>query len=99
MSDTLAGKPRYLLSGASGMLGRSLQQALAARSVPFLQLVRLPLDSPNQVQWNPAAQPGESAVAQPVALEGFTAAIQLSGASLAAHRWTPAYKREMTASR
>src|ERR1035437_8882634 len=124
-----AGNPRYLVSGASGMLGTALQQALAARRLPVLQLVRpgpprrprwfepsRPIDAeprepsdasanrpgvtgvaiPGQFSWNPAANP---AIAHPEVLEGFTAAIHLSGASVAAHRWTAAYKRAMTASR
>jgi hypothetical protein len=33
------------------------------------------------------------------ALEGLAAAVHLSGASLAAHRWTPAYKRSLWVSR
>lgn len=38
-------------------------------------------------------------IAQPECVEGLSGAIHLSGASIAAHRWTTAYKREMTASR
>jgi uncharacterized protein (TIGR01777 family) len=129
MTASPAGNPRYLVSGASGMLGTALQQALAARRLPVLQLVRpnpprrprwfepsRPIDAeprepsdasanrpgvtgvaiPGQFSWNPAANP---AIAHPEVLEGFTAAIHLSGASVAAHRWTAAYKRAMTASR
>jgi uncharacterized protein (TIGR01777 family) len=49
-----------------------------------------------QVPWNPAATPP---IAHPEVLEGFAAAIHLSGANVAAHRWTPAYKREIALSR
>lgn len=35
----------------------------------------------------------------PAALEGSSAAIHLSGAGVAAHRWTEAYRRELAASR
>jgi uncharacterized protein (TIGR01777 family) len=87
---------KYLVSGASGMLGTALQQALAARNLPVLQLVRSPAASASQLQWNPAAAP---AIAHPESLEGLSAAIHLSGANVAAHRWTPAWKREMTLSR
>jgi hypothetical protein len=48
------------------------------------------------LQWNPAISPP---IADPAPLEGLAAAIHLSGASVAAHRWTPAWKREMWASR
>jgi uncharacterized protein (TIGR01777 family) len=51
---------------------------------------------PGQFLWNPAASPP---IVHPGVLEGFVAAIHLSGANLAAHRWTPAYKRELTLSR
>ena len=50
---------------------------------------------PAQFPWDPALTPP----VDPLALEGFTAAIHLSGANLAARRWTPAYKREMIQSR
>ncbi len=86
----------YLLSGASGMLGSALQRALAARNLPILQLVRRTPVSPNQLQWNSATTP---AIAHPEALDGLAAAIHLSGSGVAAHRWTTAYKREMTLSR
>lgn len=51
---------------------------------------------PGRYPWNPAASPP---IDHPKVLEGFTAAIHLSGANIAAHRWTRAYKREMTVSR
>lgn len=88
--------PKILLSGASGMLGTALQQALAARRVPVLQLVRHAPATPSQLQWDPAANPS---LAEPDNLENLTAAIHLSGSNVAAHRWTDAYKREMTVSR
>jgi uncharacterized protein (TIGR01777 family) len=50
----------------------------------------------NQLQWDPAAA---SPVSHPESLEGLTAAIHLSGANLAAHRWTPDFKREIAESR
>jgi hypothetical protein len=68
---------------------------LAARGLPTLQLVRGAAGA-GQLQWNPAKR---QALANAGALEGLTAAIHLSGASIAGHRWTNAYKQEMTASR
>lgn len=70
------------------MLGGALSHALATRNQETLQLVRRPAARSTEIQWNPAAP-----------LEGLAAAIHLSGASVAAHRWTPAYKREIAASR
>ena len=85
-----------IVSGASGMLGTALAQSLNSREVPVLQLVRRSPSSQRQLQWNPEAEP---AVKAPSALEGAVAAIHLSGASVAAHRWTAAYKNELATSR
>jgi uncharacterized protein len=94
--DTTQTASRVLLSGASGMLGSALRQALSRRSAQVLHLVRRAPHSAAEFQWNPAGSP---AIADPSALEGITASIHLSGSNVAAHRWTPAYKREMTDSR
>jgi len=88
--------PKILLSGASGMLGSALQRALTARNQSALQLIRRPPVTSTQLRWNPSATP---AVPDCEALESLDAAIHLSGASVAAHRWTPAYKHKMTSSR
>ncbi len=83
-------------SGTSGMLGSALRRALAARHVPVAQLVRRPAASAEEIGWDPASRPP---LVRPDRLEGFFAAIHLSGANVAAHRWTAAYKREIAASR
>jgi len=85
-----------IVSGASGMLGTAIRRALAAKGIPTLQLVRRKVTAKGQLEWDPAADP---AIADPAALEGTMAAIHLSGASVAAHRWTESYRRKMTASR
>jgi uncharacterized protein (TIGR01777 family) len=90
------GARRTVLSGASGMLGSAVRRALKARGASCLQLVRRkPLDE-GQLQWDPNS---EQAIENPAALEEVTAAIHLSGASVAGHRWTERYRREMQASR
>jgi len=86
---------RVLLSGASGMLGTALRQSIESAGDATLQLVRRPPSAVNEVRWNPAS--GE--LTHPEAFEDLTAAIHLSGANLAARRWTAAYKREITESR
>jgi uncharacterized protein (TIGR01777 family) len=78
------------------MLGTALRAALAARNFSVLQLVRKAPVFANQLQWNPDTA---SPIPGSEALESLTAAIHLSGANLAAHRWTPAYKREIAESR
>jgi len=78
------------------MLGSALSGALSARGETVLQLIRRPPIAPNQFQWNPFASPE---VPSAEALEGLAAAIHLSGANVAARRWTRSYKCLMTESR
>jgi uncharacterized protein len=93
--QTLQPSQTVLLSGASGMLGSALVQALQLRRLPVLQLVR-GATRPGQLAWNPtAAMP----MAEPTPLEDCSAAVHLSGASLVGRRWSAAYRREMAASR
>lgn len=89
--------PGWLLSGASGLLGTALRNALAAAGQPVLRLVRQPSEpGAGLVAWNPASpQP----FADPSALEGLRVAVHLSGASVGAARWTAAYRQELVASR
>ena len=84
-----------VVSGASGVLGSALRRSLAARNLPVLQLVRR-LAGEGQLTWNPTAA---SPFVDVTPIEGTLAAIHFSGASIAGHRWTPAYKRELAASR
>jgi hypothetical protein len=94
--DSVNASAAIILSGASGMLGSAVRRALATRDIRFLQLLRRVPDGDGQLQWNPGSdQPLEN----PASLEGANAAIHLSGASVAGHRWTQAYRREMAASR
>jgi uncharacterized protein len=78
------------------MLGTSLLRALKDARIPILQLVRRMPTCDGQVQWNPGS---DHAIQNPAPVEGARAAIHLSGASIAARRWTAAYKRELAASR
>ncbi len=74
----------------------ALRQALASHNATVLQLVRRDPVFANELKWDPAAS---SQFSDPGKLEGFTAAIHLSGANVAGRRWTPAYKQEMQRSR
>ena len=78
------------------MLGTALRQALAGRGSSIVQLVRRDPSAADELRWDPSAR---KPVADVRALEGLAAAIHLSGANIAAHRWTDAYKREMVKSR
>lgn len=85
-----------ILSGASGVVGTALGQALAARGTPMLKLVRRATQQADKLAWNPEAT---TPFADTVALEGARAAIHLSGASIAGARWTSTYKQELASSR
>jgi uncharacterized protein len=85
-----------ILSGVSGMMGSALLQSLAARHTSTLQLIRKAPVTPKQIQWNPTGNP---IIAEVDRLNGCAAAIHLSGANLAAHRWTARYRKEIAASR
>lgn len=93
--NTSSPVPRFLLSGASGMVGAALRGALAGRGT-VLQVLRCPPEAPNQFQWDPTSS---LAVPHTECFEDLTAVIHLSGANLASHRWSEAYKRELIESR
>jgi uncharacterized protein (TIGR01777 family) len=87
---------KIVVSGGSGLLGTALRRRLAERGMPVLQLVRRNAVGDGELAWNPS---GSGVIADPEPLEGCAAAIHLSGASVAGHRWTEGYKRELIASR
>lgn len=78
------------------MIGSALRAALAERQTELVRLVRREPAGREELRWHPGAA---VALPQAQALENLDAAIHLSGANLAAHRWTPPYLREVTASR
>lgn len=78
------------------MLGSALRAALAQKQAEMIQLVRHEPARREEMRWDPGAAPP---IRDTHTLEGFDAAIHLSGANLAARRWTPAYQREIIASR
>jgi hypothetical protein len=96
MSPTRFAGQRFLFSGASGLLGTALRGALLGSGAEIVQLVRRAPAGPRELRWDPAAQMPIPAMP---AVEDLTAAIHLSGAGVAEHRWTPAYRREMWTSR
>lgn len=84
-----------LLSGGSGMLGTAIGHALQARGIQLLRLTRKGQIGTDTLRWSPEKSEIESIYR----LEGLGAAIHLSGANVAGHRWTSAFKREMWESR
>ncbi len=88
---------RVLISGASGLIGTALVRAFTANRISVIRLMRQRTSgSEQQICWSPQLSP---AMADSTEMENFDAVIHLSGANLAAHRWTPAYKEEIIESR
>ena len=86
-----------LMSGASGLVGASLVRASIANQISVIRLVRgNQPENTGEIGWSPSRSP---ILSDKSTLEGFDAVIHLSGANLAAHRWTDAYKREIVESR
>jgi uncharacterized protein len=86
---------RILLTGSSGLIGTSLVRSLMQNRISTINLHRRPSGAA-QEYWDPSAP---IPVTHPEAFEGITAAVHLSGANLAARRWTAAYKAEIAESR
>jgi uncharacterized protein len=94
---------KLLMCGGTGLLGKALTQHLVRDGVQVVLLVRRPIrrmphsDSGIvEVEWHPE-NPKHNIDLAP--LEGCYAAVHLSGANVAGHRWTPAYKRLIVSSR
>ena len=85
---------KILISGSSGTLGTHLRAHLRSRSFEVWRLVRSRAEGENLVFWDPEG----SGVDDPGLLEGFDAAICLSGENIAG-RWTERKKKLMTDSR
>jgi uncharacterized protein len=86
---------RVVISGSSGLIGGALAADLADDGHQVTRLVRRPARGPGEVQWDPGAAAG----LDPAAVSGADAVVHLSGAPVAARRWTPARKAELRASR
>jgi uncharacterized protein (TIGR01777 family) len=85
---------RIVVSGASGLIGQPLVQALRAGGHRVTTLVRRAPENANEIRWNPDA--GELDAG---ALDGVDAVINLSGASIGRIPWTLPYRRELVSSR
>ena len=82
---------RVLMSGASGLLGRAISQALQAQGSEITRLVRGNA-KPGEILW----QPGKPL--NPALVSGFDAVIHLAGESVVG-RWTVAKKQRIRDSR
>ena len=92
---------KVLLSGGSGLIGSALIEALYFQSITTLRLVRnRPDPFRGLVRWDARASDLDQFLPSiPQSFLPLDAAIHLSGASVAGHRWTPAYRRELRESR
>ncbi|MCU1559472.1 TIGR01777 family oxidoreductase [Mycetocola sp.] len=84
---------RVVLAGASGLIGTALADALRARGDEVVRLVRRD-PRPGDVLWQPASRRLDAGV-----LDGASAVVNLSGASIGRLPWTRKYKREILSSR
>jgi uncharacterized protein len=85
---------RVAITGASGLIGGALSAHLTARGDEVLHLVRREPRTTAEIRWDPALRELESS-----ALDGVDAVVHLAGAGVGDHRWTPAYKQQIFASR
>jgi uncharacterized protein (TIGR01777 family) len=89
------GARRFVVSGASGLVGRNLVAFLESGGHRVQQLVRRPpRPGTDEVRWDPST--GEIDAG---ALEGADVAVHLAGESIASGRWTPARKAAIEESR
>jgi uncharacterized protein (TIGR01777 family) len=83
------------VTGSTGLVGTALVGSLEAAGHVVSRVVRRPVrDGQHEIQWDPAAGQIDTAP-----LAGVDAVVHLAGESLAAHRWTEAFKAEIRDSR
>jgi uncharacterized protein (TIGR01777 family) len=85
---------RVAITGASGLIGSALSAFLSSRGDDVVHLVRREPRARYEISWEPASRKLD-----PGALSGVTAVVHLAGAGVGEHRWTPAYKQQILASR
>jgi uncharacterized protein len=98
--DTIP-RPKFLISGASGLIGTALLRSWSHNPIHVVRLVRRPVaksmaGGSESIFWDPEGTP---AIPSQDGLNDVVAVVHLSGANIAAARWTDKYKREMVSSR
>ncbi|MFN0007883.1 MAG: TIGR01777 family oxidoreductase [Planctomycetota bacterium] len=83
-----------LVTGASGMVGRSLASFLTTGGHRVRRLVRGAPRNGDEFRWDP-----ERGELDPAALEGVHAVVHLAGENIAGRRWSEAQKARIRASR
>ena len=86
---------RIAITGATGLIGRALQDSLVADGHRIVRVVRDPrAATPGDVVWDP-----EGGSIDAAGLEGVDAVVHLAGEPIGASRWTEATRRRIHDSR
>jgi uncharacterized protein len=85
---------KILISGSSGLIGSAVTAHLHAQGHAVTRLVRRLTAGAGELVWDPAAGKIDEG-----ALEGFDAAVHLSGESVSKARWSAAQKQRLLDSR
>jgi uncharacterized protein (TIGR01777 family) len=94
MPESLQGQ-RVIVTGATGLVGSPLVQALEKAGATVVRAVRRPArDAAREIYWNADAGEIESGK-----LEGAAAVVHLAGENIAGRRWTESFKRAIRDSR
>lgn len=88
------GTKTVVISGASGMVGSALREALDLRGDRVLRLGRAAATAKDQASWDPAAGRIEAD-----RLEGADSFVHLAGENIASKRWNARRKQELRDSR
>lgn len=84
----------YLITGGTGLIGRSLRKSLSSLGATVDILSRNPSSDPHSYLWNP-----EKLSLDFNALSNGQCIVNLAGASIAGSLWTSAYKKKILQSR
>ncbi len=83
---------KIAVTGASGLIGSALVPHLRNAGHEVVRLVRRPAAAPDELSWDPV----RGVCDLPADVTGV---VNLAGAGVGDHRWTPAYKKEILDSR
>lgn len=85
---------KVIVSGSTGLIGRSLVPSLRESGHDVVRLVRRQPQGVDEIKWNPA-----DGTIDAKGLAGADVVFHLAGAGIGGKRWTESYKREILDSR